>query len=170
MIKYSIISASVEELTILPILVQIDTLRLAIAIWHHLTQRRILDSEILTRIGAIASNATLDFRIIKTLFSCHVKKQRVLTQLNHRTPVNALIVATTALRVYKAKFIHVIGTLWIAIHVHRPITHLLIRSILKAGLAENHLVFTTAAEVIRTAIERIRIKAGCVCRTLQRAV
>ena len=68
MIEYSIVAARVKKLTIGPILVQVDALWLVVAVGHHLAQRRILVSKILTRIGAILSNTTFYFRIVETLF------------------------------------------------------------------------------------------------------
>ena len=135
MVKYSIVSTCVKKLAILPILVEIDALWLAVAAGHHLTQRRILVGEVLTRIGAVASDAALHLRVIETLLRVHVEEQRILAQLDHWAPVDALVVAAAALRVEEAEFVHVVGTLGRAIDVHRPVAHLLVGSVLQAWLA-----------------------------------
>jgi len=166
-VENPIVAARVEELAILSILVEVDALRLAAAAGHHLAQRRILVREVLTRVGAVALNAALDLRVVETLFRVHVEEERILAQLDHGTPVDALVVAAAALRVEKAEFVHVVGTFGRAVDVHRPVAHLLVRPVLQAWLAQDHLVFARAAEVIRAAVVRVRVEAGRVCWTFQ---
>ena len=73
MIEDSVVATRIKELTIGPILIQVDALWLAIAIWHHFAQRRILVRKILTWIGTVFSNTAFDFGVIETLFRVQIK-------------------------------------------------------------------------------------------------
>lgn len=100
-IEHTVVSTRVKELTIGSILVEIDAVRFACTLRHHLAQRRVLVREVLTRREALFAYAAFHARIVETLFCVHVKEKRILTQLRHETTVHALVVTTTAFRVHE---------------------------------------------------------------------
>lgn len=169
MIENPIVSTRVKKLTTRPILIQIDALRFAITIGHHFAQRRIFIGEVLTRIRAVLSNTAFHFRVIKTLFRLHIEQKRILAQLHHQATINALEIATAALRVDETIFVHVARTFRDTIRVYRPVAYLFILPVMQTRLAQNHLVFATVAEVIRRAVVRIGVEACRVRRALNRA-
>ena len=100
-IEHAVVATRVEELAVGPVLVEIDAVRFAHALRHHLAQRRVLVCEVLTRRDALFANAALDARVVQALFCVYVEEQWILAQLWHETTVYALVVAAAAFRVHE---------------------------------------------------------------------
>jgi len=101
-IEHPIVPTRVEELAIGSILIQVDAVRFAGALWHHLAQRAVFVREVLTRRDALFADAALDARVVETLFCVHIEEEWVLAQLWHETSVGAFEIATAAFRVHEA--------------------------------------------------------------------
>ena len=98
-IEDAVVATGEEELTVGPVLVEVDAVRFARALRDHLAQRRVLVREVLTRRDALFANAAFDARVVETLFRVHVKEERVLAQLWHQSTVRAFVIAAAAFRI-----------------------------------------------------------------------
>ena len=119
MIEDSVVTTRIKELTVGPILVEIDALRLAIAVGHHFAQRRILVREILTWVGTVFSNTAFDFGVVETLFRVQIKQKWILAELNDESTINTFVVSTAALGINEPKLFVVVRTFRLTLSMMR---------------------------------------------------